>query len=99
MFNYKLYAQGGFHPRRCEKIRTQVPSPDRSAQGWYEGTGTVPPIPASRISYLSKKRSSTEQNRAKKISCITHKIDGQDFPGCFIRITLNNHSKKNAVSQ
>ena len=43
MFNYELYAQGGFHPRRCEKIRTQVLSPDRSAHEWYKGTGTVPP--------------------------------------------------------
>jgi hypothetical protein len=43
MFNYKLYAQGGFHPRRCEKIRTQVLRPHRSTQGRYGGTGTVPP--------------------------------------------------------
>ena len=66
MLNYKLYVQGGFHPRRCDKILTQVLRPHRSTQGRYGGTGTVPPVPASRISYHSKKgvlQSKTEQKK------------------------------------
>jgi hypothetical protein len=53
MLNFNLFAQGGFHPRRCGSPYAIIPEhvlrQPRSAQGRYGGTGAIPSfiVPAS----------------------------------------------------
>ena len=93
MFNSKLNARRGFHPRRCGSpdaiTPEQVLRHHRSAQGRHGGTGTVPSfIRTSILNFISREK---EFYRAQ-ITVFLKKIPGHVFcrtlcaePGCSLK--------------